>query len=156
MLCCQFLFHVLKAIFFITIALKLSYFCKKMQTFRALEAPPPDPRTSGGWGLCPQTPSLWRLGASPPDPHWAPGAPPSDPKLAPPLRISGYSPGYFSIILMFWGIIVQVWWCSYVFTVTYLLLLFFTHLFFCNCKGSYCKLFWRSFPVWEAKRPTNK
>ena len=27
------------------------------------------PSVSGGWGLCPQTPSLWRLGASPPDPH---------------------------------------------------------------------------------------
>ena len=38
MLRCQFLCHVLKAIFFIKIALKLSYFCKKMQNFRALGA----------------------------------------------------------------------------------------------------------------------
>ena len=36
MLRCQFLCHVLKALFFITIALKLSYLCKKMQNFRAL------------------------------------------------------------------------------------------------------------------------
>ena len=40
-----------------------------MQNFRALGAPPPGPRASGGWGLCPRTPSLRRLGASPPDPH---------------------------------------------------------------------------------------
>ena len=46
MLRCQFLCHVLKALFFIKIALKLSYFCKKMQNFRALGAPPPDPQTS--------------------------------------------------------------------------------------------------------------
>ena len=67
-----------------------------MQNFRALEAPPPDPRASGGWGLCPQTPSLRRLGASPPDPHWPPaagGSAPKPPKQPPPLRISGYAPG---------------------------------------------------------------
>ena len=66
-----------------------------MQNFRALEAPPPDPRASGGWGLCPQTPSLRRLGASPPDPHWPPaagGSAPKPPKQPPPLRISGYAP----------------------------------------------------------------
>ena len=50
---------------------------KKMQNFRALGAPPPGPRASGGWGLCPQTPSLS----------------PQTPKTAPPLRISGYAPG---------------------------------------------------------------
>ena len=72
----------LKALFFIKIALKLSYFCKKMQNFQALGAPPPDPRASGGWGLCPQTPSLGQLGASPPDPQ-----------NSPPLRISGYALG---------------------------------------------------------------
>ena len=49
-----------------------------MQNFRALGAPPPDPRASGGWGLCPQTPSLRRLGASPPGPHW-----PQTPETAP-------------------------------------------------------------------------
>ena len=54
-------------IFFINIALKLSYFCKKIQKFRVLGAPPPDPvppaaggfaprpPSSGGWGLRPQT-----------------------------------------------------------------------------------------------------
>ena len=46
MLRCQFLCYVLKTLFFIKIALKLSYFCKKMQNFRALEAPPPDPKIS--------------------------------------------------------------------------------------------------------------
>ena len=67
-----------------------------MQNFRVLGAL--DPRASGGWGLCPQTPSLRQLGASPPDPHWPPaagGSAPRTPKqLAPPLRISGYAPGY--------------------------------------------------------------
>ena len=67
-----------------------------MQTFRALGAPPADPRASGGWGFCPQTPSLRQLGASPPDPHWPPaagGSAPRPPKQPPPLRISGYAPG---------------------------------------------------------------
>ena len=70
-----------------------------MQNFRALGVPPPDPRASGGWGLCPQTPSLQQLGASPPDPHWPPaagGSAPRPPKQPPPLRISGYAPGYFN------------------------------------------------------------
>ena len=44
MLHCQFLCLVLIALFFIEIALKLSYFCKKMQTFRALGASPPNPQ----------------------------------------------------------------------------------------------------------------
>ena len=82
MLRCQFLCHVLKAIFFIKIALKLSYFCKKMQNFRALGAPPPDPCASGGWGLNPQTPISGSWGLCP-----------QTPKRSPPLRISGYAPG---------------------------------------------------------------
>ena len=58
-----------------------------MQNVRALGAPPPHPRASGGWGLFPQTPSLRQLGASPPDPHWPPAAggfaprPPKQPPL---------------------------------------------------------------------------
>ena len=40
----QFLCNVLKALFFIKIAQPLSYFCQKMQYFRALGAPPPDPQ----------------------------------------------------------------------------------------------------------------
>ena len=51
-----------------------------MQNFRALGAPPPDPRASSGWGLCPQTPSLRRRLGGP------------DPQNSPPLRISGYAP----------------------------------------------------------------
>ena len=54
MLFCQFLCHVLKAILFITIALKLSYFCKKIQKFRASPSDPHWP--PGGWGQSPQTP----------------------------------------------------------------------------------------------------
>ena len=68
-----------------------------MQNFRALGAPPPDPRASGGWGLYSQTFSLRQLGAWPPDPHWPPaaeGSAPRPPKQTPPLRISGYAPGY--------------------------------------------------------------
>ena len=70
--CCaaKFVCHVLEALFFIKIALKLSYFCKKLQNFRALGA---------------ETPSLRQLGASPPDPQ-----------DSPPLRISGYAPGFVS------------------------------------------------------------
>ena len=45
-----------------------------MQNFLVLWALPPDPRASGGWGLCPQAPRLQRLGASPPDPHWPPAS----------------------------------------------------------------------------------
>ena len=65
----------------------MKIFLQKMQNFRALGAPAPDPRASGGWRLCPQTPSLRQLGASPPDPHWPPAA-----GAPPPLRISGYAP----------------------------------------------------------------
>ena len=57
-----------------------------MQIFRALGALPPDPRASGGWGLCPQTPSLRQLGAFPPDHHWPPaagGSAPRPPQTAP-------------------------------------------------------------------------
>ena len=74
---CQFQKHY----FLIKMTLELSCFCKKMQNFWALRAPPPHPCASGGWGLCPQTPSLRRLGTSP-----------SGPKTAPLLRISAYAP----------------------------------------------------------------
>ena len=66
-----------------------------MQIFRALGAPPPDPRTSGGWGLRPQPPLVfggWRLR-------------PQTQKLAPSLRISGYAPGsIFGEDLFFWSL----------------------------------------------------
>ena len=75
-----FLCHVLIALFFIKIAPKLSLFCKKMQTFRALGALPPYPRASGGWGRRPQAPSLRQLGASSPDPRWPPAAGGSAPR----------------------------------------------------------------------------
>ena len=60
-----------KALFFNQNSPKMSYFCKKMQNFRALGAPPPDPRASGGWGICPQTPSLRQRGAFPQAPKTA-------------------------------------------------------------------------------------
>ena len=56
------------------------------------------PVASGGYGLCTQIPSLRRLGASPPDPHWPPaagGSAPRPPTHSPPLQISGYAPGSF-------------------------------------------------------------
>ena len=56
-------------IFLIKIALNLSYFCKKMQNFRALGAPPSDPRASGGWG---QTPASSGWGIRPQDPQNSP------------------------------------------------------------------------------------
>ena len=59
-----------------------------MQNFRALGAPAPDPRTTGGWGLYLKTPSLRQLGSSPPDPHWPPaagGSAPRQPKQPPPI-----------------------------------------------------------------------
>ena len=43
-----------------------------MLKYRALGAPSLHHRASGGWGLCPQTPFLRWLGASPPDPKTAP------------------------------------------------------------------------------------
>ena len=58
-----------------------------MQNFRALGGPLPDPRASGGCGLCPKPPCLRQLGASPPDPiglRWL-GAPRPDPQTAPPI-----------------------------------------------------------------------
>ena len=56
-----------------------------MQNFRALGAPPPDPRTFGILGLCPQTPIGLR---------WLDAPPP--PNTAPQLRISGYAPAQYS------------------------------------------------------------
>ena len=66
-----------------------------MQNFQALGAPPPDPRASGGWGLCPQTPnSLWRLGAQPPDPQTQP----------PQSRISSYAPAALCNVYNYTGV----------------------------------------------------
>ena len=58
-----------------------------MQNFQALGALLPHPRASGGWGLCPQTPSLWQLEAPPPDPQIS----------SPLLRISGYALGFSAV-----------------------------------------------------------
>ena len=56
-----------------------------MQNFRALGAPPPDPRASGGWGLRPQTPASGSWGLSPQTPFGLRrlGAPPPDPQNSP-------------------------------------------------------------------------
>ena len=55
----QFLCYVLKALFFVKIAQKLSYICKKMQNLRAL-------------GLRPQTPVPPAAGGLLPDPQNSP------------------------------------------------------------------------------------
>ena len=58
-----------------------------MQNFRALGAPPPDPRASGGWGFVPhpQSPAAGSFDPRPPLAIF--------PKTAlAPLRISGYAP----------------------------------------------------------------
>ena len=67
-----------------------------MQNFQALGALPPDPRASGGWGLCSQTPkSLWRLGAQPPDPQTQP---------PPQSRISSYAPAALCNVYNYTGL----------------------------------------------------
>ena len=57
---------------------------------------------------------------------------------------------------MFLGIIVQVLWYSYVFTVTYLLLLFFVNYLFVTAKAVLPKIVLKKLPGLEAKRQTNK
>ena len=73
MLRCQFLCYDFKTLFFVKIALKLSYFCKKMQNFQALGAPPPDPVPPAAGVFAPAPIGLRRL-----------EAPPQDPKIIPP------------------------------------------------------------------------
>ena len=63
----------------------MKLFLQKNAKFSSAGGSAPDPRASG-LGLCPQTPSLKQLGASPPDPHWPPaagGSAPSPPKQPP-------------------------------------------------------------------------
>ena len=55
-------------------ALPIFKLAKKRKIFGRLRC------ASGGFGLCPQTPSLRRLGVSPPDPHWPPAAGGSAPR----------------------------------------------------------------------------
>ena len=52
----QLLCHVLKALFFIKIALKLSYICKKKQNLRALGALPQTPVPPAAGGFAPTPP----------------------------------------------------------------------------------------------------
>ena len=76
MLRCQFLCYILKTLFSIKIALKLSYsvFLQKNAKFSsaggfALRPPEAGDFASRSWGLRPQTPiGLQPLGALPPDP----------------------------------------------------------------------------------------
>ena len=79
-----------KSIIFLSIylSLKLSYFCKKMQKFWALEALPPGPRAYRGRGPCPSPPSSGGWGLSP-----------QTPQNSPPMRISGYAPALSSSVL---------------------------------------------------------
>ena len=73
-----------------------------MQNFRALGSPPPDSRASGGWGLYPQTPSLRRLGAEPPDPRWPPAAGGSAPR--PPKQPPEVLATRLNLLTIFWAI----------------------------------------------------
>ena len=45
-----------KSIIFYQYSPKIKLFLKKNAKFSSTEAPPPNSRASGGWGLCPQTP----------------------------------------------------------------------------------------------------
>ena len=45
-----------KSIIFYQYSRKIKLFLKKMQTFQALGALPPDPRASGCWGVAPRPP----------------------------------------------------------------------------------------------------
>ena len=49
----------------------MNLFCKKMQNFRALGAPPPDARAFGGWGYAPKPPASGGWGSAP-DPQNSP------------------------------------------------------------------------------------
>ena len=71
-----------KSIIFYYNSSKIKLFLKKIAIFQALEAPPPDPRGSDGWG----PPASGGWGQSPQTPNAAP---------PPPLRISGYAPGHY-------------------------------------------------------------
>ena len=82
---------MLKALFFYQNSPKIKLFLQKNAKFLSARGKPSDPRASGGWGLCPQTPSLRQLGIRP-----------QTPKTAPPLKISGYAPNYEMITLNFW------------------------------------------------------
>ena len=84
---CQFLCHVLKALFFIKIALKFSIFAKKCKIFER-------------WGLRSQTPLPPAAGSFAPRPpasgSWGPR--PQTPKHSPPLQISGYAPAHAALL----------------------------------------------------------
>ena len=65
----------------------MKLFLQKNAKFWRAGGSAPSPRASGVCGLCPQTPSLQRLGASSPDPQ-----------TAPPLQIAGYAPDFSYIV----------------------------------------------------------
>ena len=89
MLRCQFLCYVLKTLFFIEIALKLSYFCKKNAKCSRAGAPPSDPLASAARGFAPdpQPPAAESFTFRPPLAFGRWGLRPQTPELAPPLRI---------------------------------------------------------------------
>ena len=76
-----------KSIIFYQNSPKIKLFLKKkIAKFSSAGAPPPDPRASGSWGLCPQAP-----------------------KAAPQLRISGYMRlPHFALFLIIWGFLAFV------------------------------------------------
>ena len=75
-------------IFFYQYSPKIKLFLQKNTKISSAGGTAPGPRASRGRGLCPQTPFLRRLGASPPDPQ-----------NSPPVRIFGYAPALSSSAL---------------------------------------------------------
>ena len=72
-----------------------------MQNFRALGASLPEPRASGGWGLCfltQQPPVAGGFAITPPLASGGLGLRPQTPQIAIPLRISGYAPAAYYFI----------------------------------------------------------
>ena len=65
--------HVLIALIFIKIGLKLSYFCQKNKNFSSAWGSAPTPYASGGWRPCPRPPLPAVVGGSAPRP---PNVPP--------------------------------------------------------------------------------
>ena len=95
MLLCQFLCHVLIALFFIKIALKLSYFCKKCKIFErwGLSPQTPLPPAAGDGAQSPQPPAACGFVPRPPLASGGWGFRSQTPKTALPFRIFGYAPG---------------------------------------------------------------
>ena len=125
---------------------KIKLFLQKNAKFSSAGGSAPRPPYLRRVGALLPKPQSLAAGGIAPRPPLASGGLRAPPKIASPIAnfFGTHLVIYCSIILVVWGIIVQVSQYTVMFvcfTVIYLLLLFFTHLSFCNCKGSHCKLF---------------